>query len=122
MTDLFEVVITAPDPEWLRALNRQLVEDGLCASVHNFAPVRSIYRWCGEIYERTEGRVSLHTIRNRVIEIVTRAKKITRRSAGHLHTADHRWQSGLACVDHSRDHASRMRNGDYLTTDRNDLC
>lgn len=75
MTDLFEVVITAPDPEWLRAFNRQLVEDGLCASAHNFAPVRSIYRWCGEIYERTEGRVSLHTIRNRVIEIVTRAKK-----------------------------------------------
>jgi len=37
--------------------------------------VRSIYRWRGEIYERTEGRVSLHTSRSRVSEIVARAKK-----------------------------------------------
>jgi CutA1 divalent ion tolerance protein len=55
------VVITAPDPEWLRDFSRQLDEDGLCASAHNFAPVRSIYRWAGKIYERTEGRASLHT-------------------------------------------------------------
>jgi len=37
--------------------------------------VRSIYRWRGEIYERTEGRVSLHTSRGRVSEIVARAKE-----------------------------------------------
>jgi periplasmic divalent cation tolerance protein len=75
MSDLCEVVITAPDPEWLKGFSRQLVEDGLCASAHNFAPVHSIYRWRGEIYERTEGRVSLHTSRSRVSEIVARAKK-----------------------------------------------
>jgi periplasmic divalent cation tolerance protein len=74
-TDLCEVVITAPDPEWLKAFSRQLIEDGLCASAHNFAPVQSIYRWHGEIYERTEGRVSLHTSRSRIPEIVSRAKK-----------------------------------------------
>jgi uncharacterized protein involved in tolerance to divalent cations len=38
-------------------------------------PVRSIYRWQGEIHERTEGRVSLHTSRNRVPEIIERAKQ-----------------------------------------------
>jgi periplasmic divalent cation tolerance protein len=47
----------------------------LCASAHNFTPVRSIYRWRGEIYERTEGRVSLPTRRDRVPEIVTLAKQ-----------------------------------------------
>jgi periplasmic divalent cation tolerance protein len=72
--ELCEVVITAPDPEWLKAFSRQLVEDRLCASAHNFAPVQSIYRWRGKIYERIEGRVSLHTSRDRVPDIVARAK------------------------------------------------
>ena len=74
-SELYEVIITAPDPEWLYAFSRQLVEDGLCASAHNFVPVRSIYRWQGKIYERTEGRVSLHTSYSRVQEIVDRARE-----------------------------------------------
>jgi periplasmic divalent cation tolerance protein len=74
-SELCEVVITAPDPEWLKSFSRKLVEDRLAASAHNFAPVRSVYRWHGEIYERTEGRVSLHTRRSRVPEIVDRAKR-----------------------------------------------
>ena len=45
------------------------------ASAHNFAPVRSVYRWRGEVHERTEGRVSLHTRRSRIPEIVDRAKR-----------------------------------------------
>ena len=75
MSELCEVVITAPDPEWLKAFTRKLVEDRLCASVHNFHPVHSIYRWRGDIYERTEGRVSLHTRYDRVAEIVALARQ-----------------------------------------------
>ena len=60
---------------FLKDLSRKLIEQRLCASAHNFAPVQSIYRWRGEIYERTEGRVSLHTRRDRVAEIVAVAKK-----------------------------------------------
>ena len=75
MTELCEVVITAPDPGWLKDFSRKLVEQRLCASAHNFAPVRSIYRWRGDIYERTEGRVSLHTRRDRVAEIVALARQ-----------------------------------------------
>jgi periplasmic divalent cation tolerance protein len=75
VTDLCEVVITAPDPEWLLNLTRQLVTEGLCASVHNFAPVRSVYRWRGEIFERTEGRASLHTRASLVDAIVSRVKE-----------------------------------------------
>jgi periplasmic divalent cation tolerance protein len=61
MTELCEVVITAPDPDWLYSFARKLVEDRLAASAHNFTPVRSIYRWQGQVHERTEGRVSLNT-------------------------------------------------------------
>src|SRR5437764_13980573 len=75
MTELCEVVITAPDPDWLYSFARVLVEEGLAASAHNFTPVRSIYRWQGQVYERAEGRVSLNTSRQRVAEIVERARR-----------------------------------------------
>ena len=74
MTELCEVVITAPDPEWLADLTRALVAEGLCASAHNFTPVRSIYRWQGQIHERTEGRASLHTRAELVSRIVDRVR------------------------------------------------
>lgn len=74
MSDLCEVVITAPDPDWLLSLTRELVSEGLCASVHNFSPVRSVYRWRGEVYERVEGRASLHTRLDLVDAIVERVK------------------------------------------------
>lgn len=74
MSELCEVVITAPDPEWLKDFSRKLVEDRLAASAHNFAPIRSIYQWRGQVHERAEGRVSLHTSCSRVPEIVARAK------------------------------------------------
>ena len=74
MNELCEVVITAPDPDWLYAFARALVSDGLAASAHNFSPVRSVYTWQGQIHERTEGRVSLHTSRARIADIVARAK------------------------------------------------
>ena len=70
MAELCEVVITAPDPGWLKDFSRKLIEQRLYASAHNFTPVRSIYRWRGEIYERTEGRVSLHTRCDRVAEVI----------------------------------------------------
>jgi len=75
MTELCEVVITAPDPDWLYQFARALVEDGLAASAHNFTPIRSIYRWQGQVHERDEGRVSLHTSYERVPEIVARARR-----------------------------------------------
>jgi periplasmic divalent cation tolerance protein len=74
MDYLCEVVITAPDPGWLYAFARSLVADGLAASAHNFSPIRSVYTWQGQVHERTEGRVSLHTSRARVADIVARAK------------------------------------------------
>ena len=59
----------------LRSFTRELVDRRLCSSVHNFAPVHSIYRWQGEVHERTEGRASLHTQRSLVPAIVRYAKE-----------------------------------------------
>lgn len=71
---LCEVVITAPDPEWLREFTRGLVVEKLASNVHNFDPVHSIYRWDGQIYERSEGRAALHTRRQHIPAIVERAR------------------------------------------------
>lgn len=76
MSELCEVVITAPDPEWLLALVRDLIANRLGASAHSFAPVRSLYWWEGEVVERTEGRVSLNTRAELVPEIVEFVKRV----------------------------------------------
>lgn len=50
------------------------LSEGLCASVHNFSPVRSVYRWRGEVYERVEGRAPLRIRIDLVDAIVERVK------------------------------------------------
>ena len=71
--ELCEVVITAPDPDWLREFTRELVADRLASNVHNFAPVQSTYRWADAVHDRTEGRAALHTRRSLIPAIVERA-------------------------------------------------
>lgn len=73
--ELCEVVITAPDPSWLLEFSRQLVADQLAAAGHNYTPVRSVYRWQGQVHDKMEGRVSLHTRKSLVSEIVRRANE-----------------------------------------------
>ena len=99
MTELCEVVITAPDPDWLKGFSRRLVKQRLCASAHNFAPVRSIYRWRGDIYERTEGRVTCTPGATEWRDRRGGQEGTSLRSSWHLHTDRHRWQSGLPGLD-----------------------
>jgi periplasmic divalent cation tolerance protein len=73
--EVCEVIITAPDPDWLVEFTRRLVTDRLCASGHNFQPIRTIYRWQGQIHDTTEGRVALRTRRSLLPQIVDRAKR-----------------------------------------------
>jgi periplasmic divalent cation tolerance protein len=73
--EVCEVIITAPDPDWLVEFTRRLVSDRLCASGHNFAPIRTIYRWQGQVHDKTEGRVALRTRRGLLPRIVDRAKR-----------------------------------------------
>jgi periplasmic divalent cation tolerance protein len=71
--DVCEVIITAPDPDWLVEFTRRLVTDRLCASGHNFAPIRTIYRWRGQVHDR--GPRCLRTRRSLLPQIVDRAKR-----------------------------------------------
>jgi periplasmic divalent cation tolerance protein len=70
--DVCELVVTAPDVEWLVAFGRQLVIDHLASSVHNLAPIRSVYEWRGQLYDRTEARAGIHTRTDLVPFIIER--------------------------------------------------
>ena len=59
--DLCEVIITAPDRDWLVDLCRQLVDARLASSAHVIHPVTSIYRWEGAVHETTEARAFLRS-------------------------------------------------------------
>lgn len=72
---LCEVVITAPDPDWLYVFGLELVRSRMASNVHNFAAVRSVYRWDEQVCERVEGRASIHTRQTLIPEIVARAKE-----------------------------------------------
>ncbi len=74
--DVCEVIITAPDAEWLGILAQRLVAAHMAASAHVFAPIRSVYRWQGEQYDKTEARVALHTRRALVPQIIERTKRV----------------------------------------------
>ncbi|MEV0443164.1 divalent-cation tolerance protein CutA [Streptomyces spectabilis] len=73
MTDACAVLITAPDAEWLASFVRELVSDRLCAA-GNIAPIRSIYRWEGEVHDAREALAILRTVPNRVPEIMERTQ------------------------------------------------
>ena len=50
-----EVVVTADDAGWLAGFTRTLVEERLAACGHLVEPVRSIYRWQGELHDDARG-------------------------------------------------------------------
>jgi periplasmic divalent cation tolerance protein len=67
-----EVIVTGDDPVWLADFTRMLIEERLCACAQHFAPIRSIYRWQGDIEDTTEVRVALHTRTELVPELIER--------------------------------------------------
>ena len=73
--EVCEVIITAPDAEWLAQFTRSLVEDRLCACGHNMTPIRTVYRWQGVVHDEAEARVALHTRRALVPEIISRTNR-----------------------------------------------
>lgn len=59
--DLCEIIITAPNADWLAALCRGLVEDRLASSANVVQDVSSVYRWQGAIHETKEARAFLRS-------------------------------------------------------------
>jgi periplasmic divalent cation tolerance protein len=58
--DFCLVLTTLPDPEQAASLARALVSSGLAACVQ-IDPIRSIYRWQGQVQEEAEWRLSIKT-------------------------------------------------------------
>jgi periplasmic divalent cation tolerance protein len=67
--EISQVVITAPDVEWLKDFVRRLLAARLCAGSH-IDTIRVMYWWDDTINERDEGRVFLHTRTELVPQIV----------------------------------------------------
>ncbi|WP_433208061.1 divalent-cation tolerance protein CutA [Dactylosporangium sp. CS-047395] len=73
--EVCEVVITAPDPDWLTSFTRSLVADRLAAGGHVITEIRAIYRWQGEVHDKAEARVVLYTRRSRLATIIERTNR-----------------------------------------------
>lgn len=69
-----EVIITAPDAEWLSRFTTRLISDRLCAAVH-MTPIRTVYRWRGDLYDTTETRAALHTQSSLVPKIIEQTNR-----------------------------------------------
>ncbi|MGR6967799.1 divalent-cation tolerance protein CutA [Geodermatophilus sp. URMC 61] len=74
--DVCEIVVTGSDAQWLSGYTRTLVEERLVACGHQFAAIRSVYRWEGAVHDEPEARVALHTRRSLVPEVVARTAEL----------------------------------------------
>ena len=71
--DAVEVVlVTAPDADAAGRLARAVVEERLAACVNVIGPVRSIYRWQGELQDDSEVLMMIKTTRERRAALAAR--------------------------------------------------
>lgn len=69
-----EIVVTAPEHDWMRQLIRDLVQEHLCAAGH-MQPFETVYSWQGEIFEKTETRGVLYSRASLVERITDRVRQ-----------------------------------------------
>lgn len=69
MEPIVDITVTAPAPEWLENLTRELVTSRLIACGNIVAGVRSIYRWRDELQDTSEALVFMHTRATLVAEV-----------------------------------------------------
>ena len=70
------VFSTFPSEDKAADIARTLVSEGLAACANLVPPVRSIYRWQGELHDDREARVALHTRRSLVAAIAERTQEL----------------------------------------------
>lgn len=73
MSDVSEVVITAPNEGWLTSFVSDLLNARLCASAH-IDHIRSMYWWSDQVNNRHEYRAVLHT-RTSLVPLIVDATK-----------------------------------------------
>lgn len=71
--EICEIVITAPDGEWLATFCRSLIEDRLAAAVHIIEDIRTLYRWEEETHDTHEARAHVRTSQSCAARIAARA-------------------------------------------------
>lgn len=75
MTQYCLVYITAKDEEEANVIGKALVEEKLAACV-NIHPIRSIFRWQGEINQEDEMAILAKTRAELVDEVMSRVKEL----------------------------------------------
>jgi periplasmic divalent cation tolerance protein len=76
MTDAVVIFTTCASEEEALSIGRALVEDSLAACVNIVSPVRSIYRWGGEICDEKEWILIIKTGRERFEALETKIKSL----------------------------------------------
>jgi periplasmic divalent cation tolerance protein len=72
MADIVLVLTTMPDDDRADALARTLVEERLAACVNVHGPMRSTYRWKGQVECETERQIVIKTTREQVKKLEKR--------------------------------------------------
>ena len=71
MADLIVVATTGDNLELLEGIGRRLVEGRLAACCQISSPVKSIYRWDGNVETATEFELSIKTLASRFDDVVS---------------------------------------------------
>ena len=69
-SDHVVVLTTTPSEEEGRKLAHELVEARLAACVQVTSPIRSVYRWKGDIYDEPEWQLWIKTASDKVDDLV----------------------------------------------------
>ncbi|MCX8116338.1 MAG: divalent-cation tolerance protein CutA [Desulfobacterota bacterium] len=70
------IFVTCGSEEEALKIARALVEDRLVACVNLLAPVRSIYRWEGRVWDEREWLLLMKTQRKRFAEVESKVKSL----------------------------------------------
>ena len=76
MTDVVLVLSTVPDDPSAERIARTLVEEKLAACVNLFSPMRSVYRWNGDVEWATERQIVIKTSSSLAAAVQERLKAL----------------------------------------------
>src|SRR6266436_7088531 len=76
MTHLILILTTMPDDDRADALARTLVEERLAACVNVHGPMRSTYRWKGQVEREPERQLVIRTTAERLPDLEARLRAL----------------------------------------------
>ncbi len=76
MSDVRLIYVTASDQDEVDRIAQALVQERLAACVNVLGPIRSIYRWNGQLESNSEIAMLVKTTQSRVTETVERIRAL----------------------------------------------